>query len=114
MAIDLISIGNRIKFYRLQRKWTLERMADETGVSLQMLARVERGERSCSLNTLIQIANALQLPADELLVDNLVYTNSQRDGDEYYTLLDCTPEETAILVKNMKSLKEILHKYTIK
>lgn len=114
MAIDLISIGNRIRFYRLQHKWTLEEMSEETGISLQMLARVERGERSCSLSTLILIANALQLPADELLVDNLVCSNSKRDGDEYYTLLDCTQEEATILIKNMKSLKEILHKFKIK
>lgn len=63
---------------------------------------------------LIRIANALELPADELLVDNLVATNSKRDGDEYYILLDCTQEEATILIKNMKSLKEILRKYSIR
>lgn len=113
MAIDLISIGSRIRFYRQQREWTLEELSDKTGVSLQMLARVERGERSCSLKTLVLIANALELPSDELLVDNLVNTNSKRDSDEFYLLLDCTPEEVAILTKNMKSLKDILRKYKI-
>lgn len=114
MSIDLISIGSRIRFYRLKQKRTLEDLSDETGISLQMLGRVERGERACSLKSLIAIANALNLPADELLVDNLVASNSSKDGDEYYTLLDCTPEEATILIKNMKSLKEILRKYTIK
>lgn len=114
LAIDLISIGSRIRFYRLRQKWTLEELSDKAGISLHMLGRVERGERACSLQSLIAIANALNLPSDELLVDNLIASNSQRDGDEYYTLLDCTPEEATILIKNMKSLKEILRKYTIK
>ena len=114
MAIDLVSVGSRIRFYRLQRQWTLDDLSEKTGISLQMLGRVERGERACSLQSLITIANALNLPADELLVDNLATSNSTRDGDEFYSLLDCTPEEAAILTKNMKSLKAILKKYTIK
>lgn len=114
MAVDLISIGNRIRFYRLQKEWTLLDLSNKSGISLQQIGHLERGERSFSLDSLIRIANALQLPADELLVDNLVSTSSKRDGDEYYILLDCTQEEATILIKNMKSLKEILRKYTIK
>lgn len=114
MAIDLISIGNRMRYYRIQKGWTLSQLSDESGVSLQQIGHIERGERSCSLETLIQITNALRLPSDELLVDNLVASNSKKDGDEYYILLDCTQEEATILIKNMKSLKEILRKYTIK
>ena len=114
MSIDMKSIGSRIRYHRLQKDWTLNELANVAGLSWQQIGHIERGERSCSLETLIQIANALTLPADELLVDNLVASNSKMDGDEYYILLDCTQEEATILIKNMKSLKEILHKYTIK
>ena len=72
------------------------------------------GSDSKSLSTFIQIANALKIPSDELLVDNLLASNSTRDGDEYYMLLDCSQEEATILIKNMKNLKEILRTYTIK
>ena len=114
MSLDLISIGNRIRFYRLQKEWTLLELSNKSGISLQQIGHLERGERSFSLDSLIRIANALELPADELLVDNLVATNSKRDGDEYYILLDCTQEEATILIKNMKSLKEILRTYSIR
>ena len=114
MSLDLISIGNRIRFYRLQKEWTLLELSNKSGISLQQIGHLERGERSFSLDSLIRIANALELPADELLVDNLVATNSKRDGDEYYILLDCTQEEATILIKNMKNLKEILRKYSIR
>ncbi len=114
MSLDNHSIGSRIRYYRLQKNWTMADLAEAAGVSLQQIGHVERGERTCSLNTLVEIANALKLPADELLVDNLLASNSKKDGDEYYMLLDCTQEEATILVKSMKSLKEILRKYTIK
>ena len=112
--IDNVSIGQRIRYYRIQNDWTIPELSEETGISIKHLGHIERGERSCSLSTLIQIANAFRLPADELLVDNLVASNSTRSGDEYYMLLDCTQEEATILIKNMKSLKEILRKYKIK
>lgn len=113
MVIDNISIGQRIRYYRLQKEWTIPDLADATGISIKQIGHIERGERACSLKSLIEIANAFKLPADELLVDNLVASNSKKDGDEYYILLDCTQEEATILIKNMKSLKEILRKYTI-
>ncbi len=114
MAIDNFSIGARIRFYRLQHSWTLTDLADKTQISKQQLGHIERGERGCSLESLIEIANAMKVPADELLVDNLLATNSKKDGDDYYILLDCTQEEATILIKNMKSLKETLRNYTIK
>ena len=114
MAIDLKSIGNRIRYYRIQKNWTLSDLGNATNLSWQQIGHIERGERACSLETLIQIANALFLPADELLVDNLIASNSKKVSDEYYILLDCTPEEATILIKNMKNLKEILRTYIIK
>jgi len=114
MSLDNQSIGSRIRFYRLQKEWTLSQLANATGLSWQQIGHIERGERACSLESLVDIANALKLPADELLVDNLIASNSKKDGDEYYILLDCTPEEATIIIKNMKSLKEILRRYTIK
>lgn len=114
MAIDYRSIGARIKYYRVQRKLSQEELADAANISRSYFGYIERGERHPSLESIINISNALNIPADELLVDNLIVSNSKKDGDDYYILLDCSPEEATILVKNMKDLREILRKYTIK
>ena len=108
------SIGNRIRYYRLLKEWKITDLADATGLSSKHIGHIERGERSCSLDTFIQIANALIIPADELLVDNLLASNSTHNEDEYFILLDCTQEEATVLIKNMKNLKEILRTYIIK
>ena len=114
MAIDYYSIGARIRFYRVQKNMALEELAEKTNVSLQHISRIERGEKNPNLELFINIANALEISADELLVDNLMNSTSKRDGDDFYVLLDCSPEEATILVKNMRGLKDILRKYTIK
>lgn len=114
MAIDYISLGARIKYYRTQKHLTQDELAALVNTSKPLISNIENGEKSPGLETFINIANALEISADELLVDNLSVSNSMRGGDDYYILLDCTPEEATILVKNMKELKTILRRYTIK
>lgn len=114
MTIDYFSIGARIKYYRTQRKLSQEELAQKADIGKPHVCRIEQGEAKPSLETLINIANALEISADELLVDNLTNSTSKRDGDDFYVLLDCSPEEATILVKNMRGLKDILRKYTIK
>lgn len=98
----------------MQKGWSAIELSNATCLSKQQISHIERGERACSLDTFINIVNALQIPSDELLADNLVTSSSTRSGDDYYVLLDCTQEEATILIKNMKSLKEVLRTYTIK
>ena len=114
MAIDYISLGARIKYYQTQKHLTQDELAELAVLSKSLISYVESGEKSPSLEAFINIANALEISADELLVDNLIHSNSKRGGDDYYVLLDCSPEEATILVKNMRGLKDILRKYTIK
>lgn len=114
MAVDYLSIGARIRYYRIQRELSQFDLAEKANISRSLVGYIERGEKAPSLESLIEIANALKVSADELLVDSLLASSSSKDSDDYYILLDCTPEEATILVKSMKGLKDILRKYTIK
>ena len=58
----------------------------------------------------MNIAHALDVSADQLLVDSL----PQNKNDLNSLLLDCTPEEVSILVENLTDLKKVLSKYQIK
>ena len=58
----------------------------------------------------MNIAHALDVSADQLLVDSL----PQSKNDLNSLLLDCTPEEVSILVENLTNLKKVLSKYQIK
>lgn len=58
----------------------------------------------------MNIAHALDVSADQLLVDSL----PQNKNDLNSLLLDCTPEEVSILIENFTGLKKVLSKYQIK
>ena len=67
----LVEMGGRISKKRKSLKLTQEQLADacgEDGVSRNYIQRIETGVSSCSLDTLIDIAKALDVPLYKLLV----------------------------------------------
>lgn len=69
--MDFDSIGRNIRKFRLEKNLRQEDLAEQTGLSSNYIGMVERGEKTPSLETLIHIANALQVSADMLLSDVL-------------------------------------------
>ncbi|NSG83336.1 hypothetical protein HFM85_13375 [Blautia schinkii] len=62
-----------------------------------------------SLDTLIDIANALGLSAEDLLVDSLTHSASTADSEIHRLLLDCNEIEQEILTRMVKEMKAILY-----
>ena len=52
-------------------KFTQEALAKKVNVSMSYIGHIERGQKRCSLETLIGIANALNVSPDTLLQDSL-------------------------------------------
>lgn len=63
------SIGINIRKYRLMRKLRLEDLAEKTGLSTNYVGAIERGEKIPSIETFIDIVNALCVSADMILCD---------------------------------------------
>jgi transcriptional regulator with XRE-family HTH domain len=66
---NVVPIGKRIRRARLDRKVTLDTMANETGLAKQVIKQIESGEKRPSVGTLLQISRVLQLDSDFLLKD---------------------------------------------
>jgi DNA-binding XRE family transcriptional regulator len=62
-------VGHRIKTLRLQRGLTQEALALKSGVTRNILIDVEHGRRGLLYERLFDIADALEIPAGELLDD---------------------------------------------
>lgn len=60
-------LGLRIRYRRKKRVWTLDQLADASGVSRAGISRIERGETVPSTTTLSRIAEALGLSFSELM-----------------------------------------------
>lgn len=69
--MNLDTIGNGIKKYRIAKKLRQEDLAEKVGLSANYIGMVERGEKMPSLETFISIVNVLEVSADMILSDVL-------------------------------------------
>ncbi|MFH8337777.1 helix-turn-helix domain-containing protein [Streptomyces sp. AM6-12] len=67
IAQALAEVGPRLKRLRTLRGVTLAALAEATGISKSTLSRLEAGQRRPSLEILLPIAQAHQVPLDELV-----------------------------------------------
>ena len=67
IATVLAEVGPRLKRVRARRRVTLTELAAATGISKSTLSRLETGQRKPSLELLLPIAQAHQVPLDELV-----------------------------------------------
>lgn len=64
-------VGRRIRALRMEQGLTQEALALRSGVTRNVLIDVEHGRRGLLYERLFDIADALQVPAADLLVDHL-------------------------------------------
>jgi transcriptional regulator with XRE-family HTH domain len=62
-----MSIGNKIKDYRLQANMNIPQLAEVTGLSRGFISQVENDKVSLSLESLKKIASALKVPVRSFL-----------------------------------------------
>lgn len=63
----LRAVGPRLRQLRLEREATLSDLAEETGISLSTLSRLESGQRKPTLELLLPLARAHRVALDELV-----------------------------------------------
>jgi transcriptional regulator with XRE-family HTH domain len=63
----LAAVGPRLRALRQQRNITLTALAATTGISVSTLSRLESGGRRATLELLLPLARAHQVPLDELV-----------------------------------------------
>ena len=69
--MDYAALGKRIRDERLLQRLTLKKLAERTNKSINFIGQIERGEGKPSLETLVDVANALGVSVDSLLQDNV-------------------------------------------
>jgi DNA-binding XRE family transcriptional regulator len=77
---SLQALARRIRGLRERKGMTQEDFAQRSGISVSFASLLERGERSPSYETLVQVASALQVPLAELFQD----VNGHGYDDPYF------------------------------
>ena len=63
-----MKIGERIRYEREQKGWSIEKLSQEVGWSKAHITRIELGQRKCiSLKYLFGFSKALNIPFNELI-----------------------------------------------
>lgn len=91
--MQLNTIGKNIRKYRLVKKFRQEDLAEKTGLSANYIGMVERGEKIPSLETFINILNALEISSDMVLADVLTTGYTVNNSLLNEKLAKITPEE---------------------
>lgn len=58
-----------VKYYRTQKKYSQQELAEQSEISTSYVAEIELGRRHPSLQTLQKLSNALKIETYQLLVD---------------------------------------------
>ncbi|MDI6692516.1 MAG: helix-turn-helix transcriptional regulator [Anaerosomatales bacterium] len=75
-------IGQTLRALRVSRNETLHDVSRATGLSVAMLSRIERGERSASPSAILALADHFGLPPQELVGEVLAERMCARYGVE--------------------------------
>ena len=86
------AIGRRIKAAREKKQLTQEQLAELVDLSTMHISVIERGVKLPKLETLINIANVLDVSADVLLQD-VINNRAEIFSSEASTLMNKLPQE---------------------
>lgn len=67
--MDLTLLGNRIRVAREKKGITQEELAERVNISPSHISVIERGVKTVRIDTVVRIANELDVSADYLLQD---------------------------------------------
>ena len=108
MTINYSLIGNRIKAARKAKGLSQSELSELIDRSVGYMSYIETGSKKPSLETLIQIANALDVTIDELLSDNLVASSTVSNTQINQLLSDCSVFEKSVILLSIKSIKDAI------
>ena len=112
MALNYILLGKRIKTIRKQRGLSQAKLSEMIDKTPTYVSYIEGGVKSPSLDTLVLIANALEVTTDMLLAESL---NDYLivDIKEYDALFhDCSPFERRVIIESANALKKAMREYS--
>ena len=102
-------LGENIRKYRKEKKYTLEQVAEKLDVSTTFIGQIERAKGIPSLETLVKIANVLETSVDGLLFGDL---NVQAGNNHFINKImelteDFSSNDRELLIRNIEIIREI-------
>ena len=103
-------VGARVREIRTQKKLSQSELAVKASLSLPHISAIELGKKAMKLETLVRVAEALEVSTDYLLRPNSPAVNTIYPKEFEEVLGDCSPDEVESIVKVAKEIKSSLRK----
>ena len=65
----LVAFGEKVRHVRKEKGLSQEALADLAGIDRRYMGHIERGDQNVTLTKIYQIADALEIPAHQLLYE---------------------------------------------
>lgn len=102
--MDYKKLGKRIKEERLKKNLTQERLAESINLTGVYISHIENASTKPSLETVVNLSNALNVTPDFLLFDSL-YKSKEYLNDEIAKLLkQCSNDELKLVVRLIEAV----------
>lgn len=105
MPLNNFALGKNIRHFRKKRGLSQSYLSELIDRSPTYLSYVESGMRCISLDTLVDLANALNVTSDALLKESLTNSALVMTNEFAAVLGDCTENEQRILLEVMIAVK---------
>ena len=108
--IDLAGLGARVKQARMDRNMSQVDLAEAANLCVPYVSDIERGKKCFSVDKLVCLAQVLQVSTDWLLRLDIPQTEYTYNSEAADILVDCTAEESVILLEVMQATKQAIRK----
>ncbi len=107
MSVNRLALGKRIQIHRRRKDISQNELADMIRKTPAFVSYLERGRRSLSMDSFVDIVNALETTPNELLKDSITLHGE----DIALTLADdiggCNEEERQLLIEVIQAVRSI-------
>jgi transcriptional regulator with XRE-family HTH domain len=108
MNINYRYVGENVRIARLNKGLTIEQLAELTGLSDSFLGVGERGTSGFSIESIVKLAQVLEVTTDSLLMTNAPEVTVSSKADTLETILSgCTDEEVEFMIEYVKLCKKM-------
>jgi len=109
--VDYYIIGQQIRKIRKAHGLSQEELAERINISTTHMSHIETGNTKLSLPVFVDIADALEVRLDDLLMNRQTATTDTALQEIVAVLDSCTAQEARVIADIAKAAKRSMDKY---
>lgn len=105
MSVNYVELGVRIRKARERKHMSQAEVAFQTGLSVQHISNIENARSKIGLETLVKIANALEITVDEAMSDSLKAANQVFSNEIGELIEEFTDQQLRMLPRLLREYR---------